>query len=171
MVSHFKVEHPNDEVYMSRISPKMVDLIASPSRRVFTRINKGNSTHLQTICIFCEKMKTFPPHYFVAHIRSHTGEYANFCELCHRLCSTSSHCGASTTSTDDFDVYSEQMSAYRCIECNYVQTKRENIAGHLNQHHGLVGAIEKYIQEFQVFPAFRSLRNQSNPNTASVQGE
>lgn len=71
MVSHFKTQHPDTEVYFSRISPQMVDDIAQ-AKRSFVKFLKGSSQNLRAVCLFCEEQKDFSPHYWIDHIRSHT---------------------------------------------------------------------------------------------------
>lgn len=167
------MKHPDDEVYVSRISPRMAEYIAphNAHQREFIRFGKGHSDLLQAYCIFCEKSNSFQAHYYVDHYRSHTGEYTNLCAMCNQLCSFATHCGISTTNYDDFDIYTQDMMAYRCKECNYVQIKREKVDEHLRKHHGIVDAIDGRIQEFQLLPAFRTMIKQNNPNNSTVQGE
>lgn len=173
MVPHFISQHPNDEVFVSRISPQMVDYIAPENvdHRTFIKFVKNHSVQLQTVCIFCETMKSFPADYWPDHYRSHTGEYANLCEVCDKICSTSNHCNVGTTRMDNFDLRTENMIAYRCNECNYVQTDQHNIRTHLEKQHDLYDAGERNFQVFTLLPRFCDLARQNDPNVEQIQGK
>lgn len=78
MVSHFATHHKESEVFVSRISPKMVDLV--DGKRSIKTDNRSQGTTrprwqdiIQTMCVFCEDVKIFHPNYWIDHIRSHTG--------------------------------------------------------------------------------------------------
>lgn len=169
MVNHMKTQHPDSEVYVSRISPRMVDFIApeNENERKFIKYVKHSYAHdmlLQTMCIFCEDEKSFSSHYWIDHVRSHTGEYGNECGICGKICSFSSHCNFPTTKIDSFNLRDEHMMAYRCNECNYVQTIPENIRTHLANQHDLYDEDERNFQVFTLLPAFRSLPKQNSPH-------
>lgn len=72
MVSHFSTDHKGSEVFVARISPKMVDLVNNGKRSFKTEKRYHNST-IHTMCVFCEDEKNFPPSYWVDHMRSHSG--------------------------------------------------------------------------------------------------
>lgn len=173
MVPHFKAQHPNDEVYVSRISPKMVEYIAPQNahERTFARYSKNHSAHLTCMCIFCEEMKSFSSHYYVDHMRSHTGEYNNLCIVCNHMCSSSNHCGLSTEKFDHFNLRHEDMRAYRCKLCNFVQINMENMDAHLEKHHGLFEAVDANTEIIVLLPALNTVIKQINPDEAPTQGE
>lgn len=170
MVYHFKTQHPNEEVFISRISSKMVDYIAPQNENCRTFIKfikssmKQNKELLQTVCIFCEQIRYFSADYWFDHMASHTGEYGNMCEICGKLCSFGVHCKKSATKIDSFDLRHEHLIAYRCNECNFVQRKVQNIRAHLANQHGLYDGGEEHFQVFTLLPAFRSLVRQNDPN-------
>ena len=166
MVTHFKTNHPNDEVFISRISPKMVEFIA-PQReqeRHFVRYNKYHSEHLETKCIFCEENKSFSAHYWIDHMRSHTGEYGYLCSVCEKMCCFPNHCNAGATRTLNFDLRNDDMMAYRCNKCNFIQIDQQNIRMHLERQHVLYGASEEHFQTFKLLPAFRCVAKRNHPN-------
>lgn len=171
MVYHFKACHPNDEIFISRISPKMVDYIApqNESQRKFIKFLKRKGEHLQSMCIFCEEIKTFSAYYWIVHMAGHTGEYVYMCEVCGKLCSHAKHCNITATKLDDFELRHEHLIAYRCKECNFVQKKIENIRAHLATQHGLYDGGEENFQVFTLLPAFRSLTRQNDPNEQQQQ--
>lgn len=76
MVSHYKTMHPDCEVFVARLSPGMADVVRSGSIAV-ERNYEGATKYLKLICPFCESEKSFTTQYWIQHIRSHTGEYAN----------------------------------------------------------------------------------------------
>lgn len=162
MVPHFKTQHPDSEVYCSRISPQMVDDIEQ-EKRSMTKFLKGSVQNLRAICLFCEEQKDFSPYYWIDHIRSHTGEYGNRCIVCSKLCSFYTHCGMTTMRAEPFDLTVKDFEAFRCLECNYVQINEENMDKHLEQEHGFTDTDDRY-QQFILIPALRSLPLRSNPN-------
>lgn len=167
MVSHFKLQHNEYEVFVSRISPKMVEYAAQDNdQRKFAKHIKHHSEHVQAVCLFCENEKIFSAHYWTDHMRSHTGEYGNRCVMCQKLCSFSTHCNVATLKEDNFDLRDQDLNAYRCNECNYVQIYENNMRTHLENQHGLYDADGQYYQMFTLLPAFCSL-----PKQEQSQGE
>lgn len=78
MVSHFTADHKNSEVFVSRISPKMVDLLNGKRSVKTDKLHRGGTRNrseniIRTMCVFCEEEKNFPASYWNDHIRSHTG--------------------------------------------------------------------------------------------------
>lgn len=175
MVCHFNTHHPNEEVFVSRISPKMVDYIAPQNEheRTFVKFMSHKREHLQTMCIFCEETRSFPAYYWNAHMSGmHTGEYAYMCDVCDKPCGYAQHCNVTARKVDTFDLRLEHMIAYRCNECNFVQRKIENIRAHLANQHGLYDEGEENFQVFTLLPAFRSLVRQNDPNELQqIQGK
>lgn len=168
MVSHFKTHHKNSEVFVSRISERMVDEIKN-NKRSFVKCTKQWShsqpdAALHTKCIFCEEDKSFPVHYWTDHIRSHTGEYGNYCSVCNQRCSFNNHCGITTIKKDDFDLRKNHMYAYRCIECNFVQTHYKNIEKHLKDQHQLITVDKKHYGKFILLPAYNLIKVQKSDN-------
>lgn len=161
-VSHIIMHHPDKEVFVSRISPKMLDDITN-EKRSFTKFLKGTTPYLRTVCIFCEEQKDYSSHYWIDHIRSHTGEYGNTCLLCLKLCCFYTHCGMPTTRAHPFDLIVRDLEAFLCLDCNYVQISEENMEKHLRNEHGFTDIDDRY-KEFILIPAFRDLQLQSNPN-------
>lgn len=169
MVPHFKSEHKGSEVYVSRISQKMVDSIKN-DKRSFVKSSSSRSALLQTLCVFCEEDKNFPVHYWTDHIRSHTGEYGNYCSVCERRCSFNNHCGVTTTKIDSFDLRNNDMYAYRCIDCNFVQTHYKNMCNHLKDHHQRLQIDKKDYKKFILLPAYDHISEHHTPRGASRQG-
>lgn len=158
LVNHFKRDHPNSEVFCSRISPKMIEDTTN-GKNVFTKFFKGTAQYLRAICIFCEEQKEFTPYYWIDHIRSHTGEYGNRCMVCSELCCFYTHCGMSTTRIHPFNLSKRAFEGFRCLDCNYVQIDEENMKNHLYNEHGFTD-IENTYEEFEFIPALDNLQLQ-----------
>lgn len=73
MVSHLKNVHDKHEVYISRLSPQMVENVRNGKILAIKYIKNKSSQYLRSTCAFCEKTWDFMPHYWSDHIRSHTG--------------------------------------------------------------------------------------------------
>lgn len=178
MVLHFKSDHKNSEVFVSRISQKMVDdikngkLSLKKDKRSYNK-SRSNST-IQTVCVFCEQEKNFPINYWVDHIRSHTGEFGNSCSVCNERVSFNNHCGRGTIKRDDFDLRNNNMYAYRCVDCNFVQTHFKNIERHLRVQHQVLNIDQtvKPYEKFILLPAYNRIteKKPDNPRGAQSQG-
>lgn len=162
MVSHFKSQHKKSEVFVSRISPKMVEYINN-DKRSYVKSKTSRSRGLQTLCVFCEEEKNFPVHYWVDHQRSHTGEYGNYCSICNKRCSFNNHCGITTTKIDGFDLRINDMTAYRCVDCNFVQTRYKNIRNHLKDQHQRLHIGKQDYKKFILLPAYNHITEQRIP--------
>lgn len=174
MVHHFKTQHPNEEVFVSRISPKMVDFVApqNESERIYIKYVGLREEYLITECIFCEKTQRFNANYWMLHMTNHLGEYSYMCEVCDNPCGYARHCNIAARKIDTFDLRKEHLIAYRCNECNFVQRRIQNIRAHLANQHGLYAEGEENFQVFTLLPAFRSLPRQNDPNQQQqIQGE
>lgn len=170
MVSHFKNVHPDCEVFVSRISPRMVanvDTLAS----TFIKYS-DNGHYLRAMCVFCEDKRDFSIYYWMDHIRSHTGEYANICTLCQKCVCFTSHCGMHTQRLEENDILRNNVHAHLCNECNYLQLNEENMRGHLkNQHNCNDHDCRQRYKTFLLLPAIKSLHIQPNPKVAAVGSE
>lgn len=80
-----------------------------------------------------------------------------------------------TVRADPFDLTLRDFEAYRCLDCNYVQTNLENMQKHLCVEHEFtnIDDINDRFESFTLLPAVRGLRLQSNlidPNDILVTG-
>ncbi|XP_055311887.1 uncharacterized protein LOC129574228 isoform X2 [Sitodiplosis mosellana] len=167
MVFHMKSHHVNYEVYVSRVSAKMVAKIrANDGKMPVTKYMRPNSAqYLKALCLFCEEEKDFMPQYWNDHIRSHTGEYGRECDLClNRVC-FHTHCGNPTRVVDKFNPYEENLCVYVCRKCNYTQIDKKKIQTHLRAEHEMNDESEfkKYYRKVTLLPAMKSLPF-TNPN-------
>lgn len=170
MVAHIKSQHEKSEVFVSRISPKMVECIEN-DQRSYIKCERKNIRQLQTLCIFCEEEKNFPVHYWTDHIRHHTGEYGNYCAICNQRCSFANHCGSTTIKIDSFDLRHNDMHAYRCVECNFVQTHQKNMRDHLANQHQVLQIGKQNYHKFTILPAFNRLTKQPTTNEELYHGK
>lgn len=160
MVPHFKSAHPKSEVFVSRISPKMVEMLTQNTQS-FTK-HPTKFKYVKTVCIFCEEEKEFSCNYWMNHYRSHTGEYAYKCVICDKECSTPSHCDSSAYGfIDEINIEENTFYGYRCKECNYVQIDEERMCNHLHEQHEFTNIHNRY-EQFTLLPAFNTFSPQHN---------
>lgn len=134
IVSHYKTAHQQHEVYVSRLSPQMV---LNTKLQPFSSEKTGKH-YLKAKCLFCETDRMFPLTYWKYHIRSHTGEYDNFCHGCKKVVCFRQHCGQATHCINtDVGRDEPNITGFICLHCNYVQIREENIQKHLMNEHGL----------------------------------
>lgn len=136
---HYTNSHRNAEVYVSRISPKMKELIR---RQWFTTKpmtkprTKGDGDHiLQAVCPFCEDSLQMQKSKWWLHLKSHTGEV--------------SHNTTSKKTLSTFD-------GYVCNLCNYVQLSEERMKAHvLNQHYDVeIAGLSKSYGKVNLLHSF-----------------
>lgn len=142
-VAHYKKIHPNHEVFVSRISPIMAD-----DNMVNQTVLEPEKQNFLALCIFCEKVHSFRPQYWIDHMRSHTGEYGYECSICVKEHSFDRYtcCGQAVNIKYPLDLRYENLTAFLCRECNFVQIKKENIQKHLRNEHEIENTIGYYKQ-------------------------
>lgn len=130
IVQHYVKNHPNDEVPISRLSPRMAERLKKQSE-IFRPNGKNKITGL---CYFCEEKQSFIKFGWQRHLISHTGEKIYNCTHCN-LKTKNQHgkmkCNGKVTkifeSKDD-----GSLNGFLCIDCNYFQFSRD----HLKNQHG-----------------------------------
>lgn len=156
IVHHYKTVHKDHEVFVSRLSPFWADAVKIGSFQFNMFSGPLPKYDYRATCFFCESSKDFSPHFWMKHIRSHTGEYANHCKLCNQVVCYDSHCGQ-TTDTIEQDVINlrtTDLIAFICLECNFVQMKIENMHKHLmNEHDFQVDHLDQRYNKFVLLPA------------------
>lgn len=85
------------------------------------------------------------------------GEYGNCCRLCNKRVSFNNHCGLGTLKKDNFDLRTNDLYAYRCVECNFVQTRYKNIERHLTIQHQRLTVDKKDYKKFMLMPAYQHI--------------
>lgn len=173
MVYHYKTAHQDSEVFVSRISPEWAQKVKN-ERISGIKIIKSSAQYLKSFCVFCNREHEFMAHYWPDHIRSHTGEYANECRLCMLRVSFYRHCDMSTKRVEglDIDLYRNDMVAFICKKCNFVQIDENNMRNHLTKQHELPERdwLKQYYQKFTLLPALNSLAIHTNSNDVSSTG-
>lgn len=162
MVPHFKSAHEEFEVFVSRISPEMCEMMKNAQVKA-ARYMKVGAHYMRATCAFCEKEKNFSSYYWITHVRGHTGEYPNECRICSKMTNAYAHCGGPTERKNVFDLKTTDLSAFLCELCNFVQLDEENMVGHLRNHHGIHEIGDQY-SIITLLPALNRLPMQANPN-------
>lgn len=155
-VYHYKMAHPDYETFVARLSVRMANEAVhnvAPVGRVLVQLTRYK---YRAQCYFCEDFKQFPLSYWLNHIRSHTGEYANECVKCDKVVCFNSHCGRPTVTDESqlINLRTTDFIGYICLECNFVQTQIENIHKHLMNEHGY--PFESVQQRYRHFILLRT---------------
>lgn len=157
IVNHYKKKHRTEEVYVSRISPKMADRLRGD---YFDRFEakcekRGSVWRLQAKCFFCEFPRTFNLSYWLDHIRIHTGEYARLCTSCGTNVTSHEHCGfASELIRAPHNLASADLMCFICKSCNFVQIELKNMERHLIKQHGFQNNdLESKYDEKMLLPS------------------
>lgn len=175
MVSHFRRNHSNHEVFVSRVSPNMAEsLLQAQSPAPIKYMNASGMQYLKMVCPFCDVVKDFFAPYWGSHMRTHTGEYVNKCEQCKTRTMSTTHCGW-PTSKPKCNLYAMGLTAYICIRCNYMQIDKKNIVAHLKRQHNrdrvAITSMENEYRMVVLMPPLKEIRVQANPNVDVAQGE
>lgn len=160
MVHHMRTVHPEHEVFVSRLSNRMVRKAEDGIPAM--RYTKGKSMqYVHALCLFCEQERHFMPHYWDDHIRSHTGEYGHECFMCIKRVCFSTHCGIPTQKVEVFNLYKENMYAFLCRKCNYIQLNEANIRKHLRTEHEIddQNDYQDYYRQITLLPSMQNLPN------------
>lgn len=139
IVNHYRKKHSTEEVYVSRISPKMANRFRKDDFKRFEAKceKKGSFWKLHAKCFFCEYPRTFNLSYWLDHIRVHTGEYARLCVSCGANVIAHGHCGfASELLRTPHNLASDDLMCFMCKCCNFVQIELKNMLSHLTKQHG-----------------------------------
>lgn len=153
IVSHYKTSHVKEEVFVSRLSSKMSRTVRSGNISV-DRILKGRySKYIEAKCPLCEKDWCFTTQYWLTHIRTHTGEYLNECQVCEKKVCFSTHCGRTTHGEKDIDLRTTNLTAFICLECNFIQIDKEMLLSHLTNQHGF-DDIDHRFEEVILLPSW-----------------
>lgn len=169
MVSHIKHVHSDCEVFVSRVSPKMAAKVKAVAQRFVKYRGARSILMLKAECIFCESEKMFSTMYWEQHIRSHTGEYANICDICKQeFCfDSSSHCSLMVVRRPEFDrdPSREALRGFICNDCNFVQISEKNMVEHLRHQHDYSDSDLSFLQppytKIIILPAMDCLPLQS----------
>lgn len=150
LVKHCVVEHPTSEVYLSRLSEKIVfdGLKALP-------MVKGRDTlGIDAFCVFCESYRKIQRSRWIEHLTAHSGEYQYDCSKCNfKVLSKRDH----TKPCNPIDIkrtlyldleQDNYVFAYVCKQCNFAQLTEERMRAHMRDQHE-INDEEMRIQYFR----------------------
>lgn len=141
LVSHYRIVHPNSDVFISRPTPAMIARMMEKSG--CTIFKEGKIT---AFCFFCEKSETMSEMDWRNHLLAHTGELEFYCCECrtqwaekvqHGTCSIESMVSVfdSALATAGQSHTSRSMMLFICKWCNYVQMHKAHLIRHLEREH------------------------------------
>lgn len=151
LVHHFLTHHPNEEIFISRISREMRNRIMTigltGTRDLFGVI--------RCVCAFCEMEKCWSIHKWMQHLTSHTGEYMYKCTGCSNRFVSQQHdrvpdCPRmDVRNTFEIETRSKSAYAYICDKCNYIQFRKDALEKHVRFEHNVDGLErEQIMQQF-----------------------
>lgn len=125
MANHYFENHPNDEVLISRPSPKMAMRLRLQNDK-FTMFGKAE---VRGICYFCDEIIVMGKSSWQKHILMHTGERRFTCEGCDTSFATEFDHNNGICSKKPVNIFlansvDGSLSGYCCKECNYLQAKK-----------------------------------------------
>lgn len=164
MVNHFRRDHPNYEVFVSRLSPQTASELKRSNPFMTKYARASGMQYLKMMCPFCEDEKDFFFSYWTNHIRTHTGEYTNECIVCNKISLNATHCGQATIK-QKCRLLDEGLSAYLCNRCNWIQISEERVKAHVRIQHGDAGAYQKVV----LIPALNRIKAHVVPSNALPQ--
>ncbi|XP_062554397.1 uncharacterized protein LOC134219625 isoform X2 [Armigeres subalbatus] len=147
IVDHYVYEHKQYEVFVSRVSPKMADIIrADLFLTNGSVINEGSEDEkVRFKCYFCLTLKELSRAGWIAHMAAHTGEYRYRCTSCPVMSKTeeleSSFYHEKTCLKPTLALYNNiefqdnHIYGFICNACNYIQIRRVNMERHLKREH------------------------------------
>ncbi|XP_055535324.1 uncharacterized protein LOC129724436 isoform X2 [Wyeomyia smithii] len=147
IVDHYVYDHKQYEVFVSRVSPKMADIIrAEPFLTNGILVNESsNEKTIRFKCFFCLTIHEMTQTKWIEHLASHTGEYRYRCTSCpvmsqnQELPNTFFH--EKTCLKPVLALYNviefqdNHIYGYMCEQCNYIQIRRVNMERHLKREH------------------------------------
>uniref|UniRef100_A0A2M4A8G9 Putative serine/threonine-protein kinase n=1 Tax=Anopheles triannulatus TaxID=58253 RepID=A0A2M4A8G9_9DIPT len=127
IIDHYLSKHKQNEVFVSRISPRQSDIVRKlpiPLHDSEKNVSKNGLDPFTRFCCFCEKNLVLTYKEWIEHIAQHTGEYEFNRE-------------AKTVKKPFVEIkfQNNNILAYICDRCNYVQTRLSAMENHLMQQH------------------------------------
>lgn len=170
IVNHYVQNHPTTEVFVSRISDKMMTMCSSGDAPIVA--------DKPAICVFCDRPNTFLKNQWIEHMTAHSGEWMWKCNKCgcvmpfkssHATSKTCASLCSDIVRTYDLDVDEEDncLYAYACTFCNYVQFKMENIRVHIRENHEI---DEEDIESSAIKIALLKLASNNKATTRGSDG-
>lgn len=146
IVNHYKKEHPESEVYASRLSKDMVAAIElDPRMPVYEDKTNCPQTIVHAHCYLCNDIKRFQTYYWQQHYSTHTGEYMYYCHMCEKMVGSAKHCDYATERITPINhLRSTDLNGFVCSACNYIQLNEENMKIHQTNEHEYYGQSPNY---------------------------
>ncbi|XP_021710665.1 uncharacterized protein LOC5570041 isoform X3 [Aedes aegypti] len=147
IVDHYVYEHKQYEVFVSRVSPKMADIIrADLFLTNGSVINEGTEDEkIRFKCYFCLTWQELSRAGWIDHMAAHTGEYRYRCTSCPVMSKTeeleSCFYHEKTCLKPNLALYNNiefqdnHIYGFICNACNYIQVRRVNMERHLKREH------------------------------------
>lgn len=131
---HYARKHPDTEVFIARLSPKIADRIRD-GQDAFVRIDDK----IHGFCFFCEDLKTMKSEDWKKHLLSHTGELYWICGGCQvSMVRKANHgqCAKELVQCIfDVDSSNDNITGYMCNTCNYLQISKKRLIQHIETEH------------------------------------
>ncbi|XP_067636781.1 uncharacterized protein [Eurosta solidaginis] len=156
-VAHYVNEHPNNEVYISRIQKNYLTRLRQQGGQILKMHPYINGQEQYAAeCAFCNKTCCFKISYWYQHYAMHTGEYAYRCSGCNVRKPTRSAmtvhinqpCRKRGKLLEDYTYSprSKYIEVRVCKLCNYTQLNQRNVWKHLRTQHGVKHSQKKNIE-------------------------
>lgn len=147
LVAHYKNAHPDNEVYVSRMTDSRSESVKNSA---FLAIIGDDS--VQSDCPFCDETMLMTVRNWITHFTEHTGEFEYRCTKCALLHTSNTHdkCDdAIAITVIEHTMENGVLRAYMCRLCNFMQLGKTRMINHLsNEHHVNVDCVDAMIQEF-----------------------
>lgn len=159
IVNHYKKFHKDSEVFPSRLPPNIAEKVKNhlQQNKIYFRYPYKHNHHklIKSTCYFCFDIKELSAPNWEIHYTVHTGEYMFHCSKCDEMFSYQKHDkhpqSIKKVKTHKF---SQDLVAFICLDCNYVQMRRDNMIKHLrNEHEFDEKIISSKYKQFVVLPS------------------
>lgn len=142
LVKHYLYQHPNYEVFQSRVTPQVADLLRNTAavhkcQKVKTERSRNG---YKQMCYYCNEIKSLERWHWIDHLAEHSGYFKYRCVHCSiNLKKESDHvllanCKVEKAPRTQFE--GANLIAYLCDKCNYVRFNRTDIENHMQNEHG-----------------------------------
>lgn len=157
LVSHYVNFHPNNEVFPSRVTPDVAELLRdSKAEHKCEKVRTQRGYAYAQFCYFCNMVFAFDKFAWTIHMARHTGYYKFQCSSCSRkFAAQPSHkcvynCKIEILFRPEFEQVN--VMAYLCNLCNYIRFNKIEIEHHLKGEHR--GDVKNSFKEviFLSFP-------------------
>lgn len=134
LANHYARKHPDTEVFISRLSPKMATRLRS-QQVDFLHIDGK----IHGFCFFCEDVKKMKIDSWKKHLLDHTGEQLYYCDGCQMSMAKKANHGQCSKNkvqtTFEEDESNGDLIGYICNTCNYLQIGKHRLDKHLMDEH------------------------------------